>query len=216
MKLAKNTHLKKFISATVIITSCLFFLACDEKKDNSSSNLLLMLLGGGSSKLVLYNAGTHDGDLKGAEADARTGADAICNASGNKPFGATNIHAFISISGTDGIASMPANYGYAIDEAIYGPDGTTKIGDNWSDLLDATIDNTLVAAGVFSDVEKWWSGSDFTGNCASSFYCNGFASNSNSYTGEIGWSNMSTGDWLAAMGEFCNLTTIYVLCIGEK
>ncbi len=66
--------------------------------------------------LVIYNAGTHDGNLGG-----RSGADSICRNSGNRPGGLSNVHAFISISSTDEIMDMPGMYGYSTASQLTGP-----------------------------------------------------------------------------------------------
>ncbi len=56
--------------------------------------------------IVMYNAGGSgfDGNLGG-----RAGADALCQASGNRPAGYTNFRAFLSVNGGDEIQDMPGN-----------------------------------------------------------------------------------------------------------
>jgi hypothetical protein len=216
MKRLYKSGFMKILSAAIIVIASLFFLTCDDKKDNSSSNLLLMLLGGGSSKLVLYNAGTHDGNLKGAEADARTGADAICNSSANKPSGVTKVHAFISISAADQISDMPAHYGYSTGSAIYGTDGTQLIANNWADMLDNSINMSLNSAGVIP-AEHFLSATNSNGTYRSiENECNGFTDSIHTNYYYAGWGDTVGGDWLTAMSDYCDVSSAYVLCIGEQ
>jgi hypothetical protein len=215
MNLSMNSCFAKIISAALMALSAMMLLSCNSNTNDKTEELLpLFLL---SSKLILFNAGTHDGNLKGATADARTGADGICTASANKPAHATNVHAFISISSTDQIKDMPANYGYPNNAAVYGPDGTFLIWNNWADMLDGSAHNTLSSASVLPAGKEWLSGSDVTGTSYISVNeCNGFtdADVGNSY--EKGLASSGLNSWIFNGTAACNVTTNYVLCICEQ
>ena len=109
------------------------------------------------------------------------------------------IRAFISLADDDEIRDMPTNYSYSTDVAIKGPDGTTTIADNWTDLLDGSIDATLFDAGVLEDLQGvagfldyFWTYSDSSGALNS-------AENSNCVTGtrgEVARGNSTSETWL--------------------
>jgi hypothetical protein len=161
----------KIISAMLMLLICITAISCDKKnKDDQAKKLLpLLLLSDGTTKLILFNAGTHDGNLGG-----RSGADAPCGASANAPVGAKNIHAFISISADDELRDMGDRHGCPADFAVYGPDGTSLIANNWTDMLDNSINMSLTGAGVVPN-DYWISGSDSDGAYGTSYNnCSGF------------------------------------------
>ena len=74
----------------------------------------------GATDIVIFDAGgTYDGNLGG-----RAGADALCQASANRPAGYTNVRAFLSVDVNDEIRDMPGNYGIPTNLPIVGPNGT--------------------------------------------------------------------------------------------
>jgi hypothetical protein len=220
MKLSTALNFIKIISAAVFLLAFLSAVSCDVKNEAKSSDLLteLLLASGGpctlsatSTKLVLYNAGTHNGNLGG-----RFGADVLCNFSANKPPATTKVHAFISISATDQISEMPANYCYQTSQPIYGPDGTSKIADNWADMMDDSIDMSLGAATVMPNAYHWLSGSNNNGTYDSGqIECNGFTNSDHDKYFMLGLSNQTDLSWISAMSNRCD-TTYHLLCIGEQ
>jgi len=189
--------------------------ACDEEiNDNNKEILTLAALSGSpATHLRLYNAGLHDGNLGG-----RSGADTICANSLNKPAGASNVHAFLSIDNVDDeMRDMQNSYGYPTDFAIYSPDGMVKIADDWADLMDTTIDTTLYSAGVLPNSSVWWSGSNQDGSWGNSFgNCSGFSTAaSGGPQSHCGDSTGSDWRWLAGYVENCD-GAYYVVCICEK
>ena len=107
--------------------------------------------------LILYSLGDpHDGNLGG-----RSGGDALCAASTNKPSGYENYRVFISVNAADEIRDMPSNYAVPTNMRIVSKNGTI-VADNWADLLDGSIDVTLRSAGVTSR-DYWRSGSQAGG-----------------------------------------------------
>ncbi|KIY97644.1 hypothetical protein MNEG_10317 [Monoraphidium neglectum] len=67
------------------------------------------------SRVVIYRESSteRNGNLGG-----RSGADALCSASINRPAGLTQVHAFLSTSATDQIADFPTKYGVPSGLAI--------------------------------------------------------------------------------------------------
>jgi hypothetical protein len=149
--------------------------------------------------LVIFDAGgTFDGNLGG-----RAGADAICQASANRPAGYTNVRAFISVSAGDSIANMPANYGIPANAPIVGQNGT-QLAANWADLLDSTIAATLDAAGSGNPTDYFWTGSNDDGTERFGNHCQGWTVNGVFATGELGLDNATT-NWLdSTFSGVCN------------
>ena len=68
------------------------------------------------------------------------------------------------------------------------------IANNWSDLLDGSIPQTLYSLGVFADAgARWMSFSDINGAIKNS--CNGGTDNSSSYTGTFGAAGNNDSRW---------------------
>ena len=161
--------------------------------------------GGGGGAIVMYNAGNLNGNLGG-----RAGADATCQASGNRPAGYANARAFLSVAAGDAIADMPGNYGVPTAGTITGPTGTL-IANNWADLLDGSISASLIAAGVGTGDWAWWSGSNNDGTLAAD-HCTG-------WTATVGI-NGSAGDpsvtapWMANFPTAMCVGTLDLICIA--
>ena|GEM_PF-3193082 len=99
---------------------------------------------------ILYEAGAYSGNL-----GDRAATDALC--AGSRPAGYTRHRAFIGHSTADSIANMPTNYGISTAAPIKSATGIA-IANNWADLVDGNIANTLNAAGIVSTPPAWWSG----------------------------------------------------------
>jgi len=138
----------------------------------------------------------------------RGGADAICqNDINNYPhIPRDNVFGFLSISSNDEIQDMPSNYGVPLDRPVWGPTDL-KIADNWADLLDGNIDQSLSSAEISSNL--WWSGSNIYG--ALSGNCDGFA-NAAAEEGTIGV-NFMTDNWIDGGPDSCMNTNV-LLCIS--
>ena len=98
----------KILSAAVIVTAAMLAVTCDDDKDKNSNFQLMQLMLLQPKALILFNAGTRDGNMGG-----RSGADGLCNSA--KPSGVRNLHAFLSVSDADPIADLPVNYIIPID-----------------------------------------------------------------------------------------------------
>jgi hypothetical protein len=83
------------------------------------------------SRVVLYSKSStgRNGNLGG-----RSGADALCSASPNRPTGLVQVHAFLSVSASDQIAEFSAKYGVPGGLAIESPTGAVLAG-NFTRLL---------------------------------------------------------------------------------
>jgi hypothetical protein len=89
--------------------------------------------------------------------------------------GCTNVRAFISVDGSDAIQYMPSNYVIPSNVEIHGPTGK-RIGQNWADLLDGSIERTMADADVESSYNYWTGASSNGGssdvNCTVSLQAN--------------------------------------------
>ena len=151
--------------------------------------------------IIMYNAGTHDGNLGG-----RSGANALCAAS--MPAGGyTNSLAFITVSSSDRIADIVVPTNLPI-ESISG----YQIASNWSDLLDGSIDRTLSSAGILPSSSAWWSGSTSSDGTGTTDTCNNWTA-----TGawaSAGSSLFTDQNWIFGGYNLCNNTSFYLLCIA--
>jgi hypothetical protein len=205
-----RSGLVKIIALSVMLVGTLAFITCDDNGNKENNSLLLILGLSQAPKLIMYNAGTHTGTLGG-----RSGADGICNASPNKPAGATNVHAFISLSG-DQIIDMPATYGYPLYASIYGPGATLKIANNWASFIGLTItlNMDLYDAGVLpGNTDEFFTGSNRNGTVDLTWTCGDWTSDSGMT--DVGYSYVTDSFWIAGAGSSCGSSS-YLVCIGEK
>ncbi len=157
------------------------------------------------STSTLYN-----GNLGG-----RSGADAKCKARYDAAFtglNCTTVKAFISVNGSDEIRDMPGNYGVPTNVVIYGPTGL-RIGINWADLLDGTIERSMADAGVETSY-NYWTGSNSNGS-VTSINCSGWSNDGGfSNYGEGGSQSETGSKWLqSAFLVTCNMADRTLLCV---
>ena len=166
--------------------------------------------GGGTtsaSAIYMYLASSPptNGDLRNGQPTARLGADLRCQTAPPvlpEPCGTT--HAFISLTGTDEIRDMPANYGVPTTLPIYPPGGASlQLAANWTDLLNPAVnlDRSLTAAGLAGG-GAYWSFSLSDGSLGPSNCSNGTSS---AISGAApGDTTVTNSQWLQAMfGQFC-------------
>ncbi len=160
--------------------------------------------------IVLYDAGgTYNGNLGG-----RSGADAICAGSGNRPAGYANARAFISVSGTDEVRDMPGNYGVPTTVPIVGGDGTTQLAPNWVGLLDGNIGASLGAAGSGNGASFiWWTGSDPSGAVQGADMCAGWTDGTNTEDGQKANQISTNNSWISNSSTGC-AHTYAIKCIA--
>jgi hypothetical protein len=173
---------------------------------------LLTGCGGGSSKpaptaVYLFAAAKHDCNLGG-----RAGADAIARAGLPSALIGKTVHAFLSTSAADDIASMPATYGFPSDVPVVNPDGTITIADDWAGLLAGSLPRVLAEAlGTNTSVgEPWWSGSESDGTLAA-YTCSDWSDASG--RGEAGVTSSVGSAWID-VGDYPGISDGYVLGIA--
>lgn len=157
-----------------------------------------------ATKMVMY---TSDYDIDGLigfnATDVRTRADDICRYSTKLPASCGTPHAFISISASDDLASMPTNFGFS-DALQIESSSDVIIATMWSMLVGptATLTNNLVNAGVMP-AGNWWSGSDLEG-ATHSDSCSGWTSDTE--VGIVGDASTTTNTWISMASQSCGKT----------
>lgn len=142
--------------------------------------------------VVLYSSGlASHGNLGG-----RLGADDLCIA--NRPDGFSRSAAFLSVNASDTIASRQAFSGLDTTRKIYSSNGTL-IANNWTDLLDGSINASLTSAGVVLSSGYWWSGSNPDGTLG--LTCSGWTSSAAAPSG-----GSPAGDW----GTDANIDALWI------
>jgi uncharacterized repeat protein (TIGR02543 family) len=158
---------------------------------NISNNTVTLMASWSPKSTILYNAGTHNGNLGGL-----AGANAMCEANVSTACGhRSKIRAFLDegywTSYT--FADIPTLMGIDANLPIVGPNGD-QISANWAGLTNG-IDRSLSAAGVLPADTHWWSGGGV--NTYSDEF---FSSNSACVSAGEPWttaepSDMDSSDW---------------------
>jgi hypothetical protein len=159
-------------------------------------------------EIRLYSAGEHDGNLGG-----RIGADALCAAAASGWAVGKSIRAFISIDAADEIRDMPTNYSINTAYPIKNLTGANTIANNWTDLLDQSIDMTLGAAGVMTASVFWISLSNADGSLHADNCSN---ATSNGGTGMFSGLTIRTdATWMAnGSGSCSDAVNFSLLCLA--
>jgi hypothetical protein len=165
------------------------------------------------SRVVLYSESSTS---RTANLGGRSGADALCSASPNRPTGLVQVHAFLSTSASDQIADFITKYGVPGGLAIESPTGAVLAG-NFTSLLGGSILLSLRDAGVFpasvySTSVAWFSGTESNGVAATTT-CNGWTSAASADLGKVGLTSRSNNAWIAFSGITCNLPA-FLMCIA--
>ena len=191
---------KKILFLLFIVTlTFVLTLGCDN--DNTSASAI--------TKIYMFGTSIeYDGSIGG-----RSGADTLCKNATNKPSDeiVSTVHAFISVSASDSIASMPSTYSFSSLAVIYNTDGSEKMAENWADLLDGSILEKISTLGIVPYSRYWWSGSNADGSNADT--CSGWTSNLSSVNGQAGYSENSDSNYINKSSESCD-TEYELLCIG--
>ncbi len=164
------------------------------------------------SRLVLYDGGGISGPIGG-----RSGADVLCGQTAltatGIPLNATT-RAFLSFSASDEIRDFPTLYGVPTDRQITGPNWSV-VADDWADLLDGTIDQTLVDAGVLTASNFWYTGSNPDGAVAP-YTCSGWTDGATFFDGRYGSSQVGDDRWISTGEATCGLVSYHVLCLAWR
>jgi hypothetical protein len=164
------------------------------------------------TRLVLFDGGGISGAIGG-----RSGADVLCGQAAQTtngiPANATT-RAFLTFSAGDEIRDFPSLYGVPTNRPVTGPNWNV-IANDWADLLDGTIDQTLLDAGVQTATEFWYSGSTTDGS-ASPYTCSGWTDGSTSFDGRYGRTLLTDGRWISESEAKCGVNLYHVLCLAWR
>lgn len=162
-----------------------------------------------SPEIILYSEGTlHSGMISSG---TRNAVDALCQGSSNKPSNFSNYRAFISFTG-DSISGFTGSYGVPSDAPIKSKTDQ-GIANNWADLLDGTIQQTLSSAGVLpSGGDQWWSGSNSSGMNTMDT-CTNWSTNI-AMAGTFGYADQTGANWIDNYLTTNCGDTKYLLCIA--
>jgi len=126
----------------------------------------------------------------------RAGADDLCEESiPNLPEDYTGVRAFISVSAADDIEALDNNYDVPTGVLIESESGEV-IANNWADLVDGNIDQSLTDAGVLAAATLYWTGSNSTGAAVAERCTTGWDDSGAGVDGQVGNSDEVNGDWL--------------------
>jgi len=164
------------------------------------------------SRLVLFDGGGISGPIGG-----RSGADVLCGQAAQMatgiPLNATT-RAFLSFSASDEIRDFPTLYGVPTDRPVTGPNWNV-IADDWADLLDGTIDQSLFDAGAQAATNFWYSGS-YSDGAITPYTCSGWTDGSTLFDGQYGATHVTDGRWLDTGQATCGLNAYHVLCLAWR
>ncbi|TAL30195.1 MAG: hypothetical protein EPN93_20440 [Spirochaetes bacterium] len=202
--------MKKLILMGLIIPAMCYALAgisCfDAPRDNMFDPKADNFSG---SDLFLFSTAPVNNGAQGG----RAGLDTLCASTRNTSYTelpSDNVHAFISVGLDDEIRDMPVKYSLPTYLPIKSHTGLV-IADNWADLFDGSIDQTLEDAEIAST--GWWSGSLVDGS-SSGATCNGWIANA-TLNGQVGYIGVKDNDdWINAAINTCDVATNVVLCIS--
>lgn len=161
--------------------------------------------------VIVFDAGPHNGlDFGG-----RVGLDQHCaTAKATQSIPGAVTHALISVSAADEMRDMPALYGVPTNRAFMSQTGK-QLADNWADLLDGSIDQSLTEAGVCG-AQFWISGSNTDGSVRST--CNGWTTSefSQQVTGTYGYPASKDSLWITITdGDvYCSASQYNVICLA--
>jgi hypothetical protein len=160
------------------------------------------------SRVVVYRESSteRNGNLGG-----RSGADALCSASINRPTGLVQVHAFLSISASDQIADFPTLYGVPTGLPIESRRGAV-LARNFTGMLGGTILLSFQEAGVIDILARVWTGSESTGLVAANT-CAGFTDGSANFRGSTGLTSSTSSTWIASARPPCNILS-FITCIA--
>lgn len=204
----------KMKSIFIILISLFILVSCernglyDTAKNSNTEDRV-------PTKIYMFaTSGTVQGNFSNGYSSPREAADTICRNEYNSSYtnlGCNNVRAFINGIGSNGsddeIVDMPSNYNFPTNIPIMGP---TEIifGNDWADLFDGAIQNSLTSTGVTS--QNWWSGSATDGR-AGSTTCSQWTDTA--VVGTRGCSIEETSTWLSYAQVACT-SALVIICLG--
>lgn len=157
--------------------------------------------------MYLVSAGAAQGSAGGARATQNARCVDAVSASYSS-LGTSRTVAFISISTGDALADLPSSASVPTGRPVFGPTGV-RIADDWADLLDGSISNSLSDAGVTNGY--WFSGSTSSGTLSANTCTSWTAINVND--GTYGSPVLMNSSWISAGGSgYCGGSYHY-LCL---
>ena len=163
-------------------------------------------------RLVIFDGGSVSGAIGG-----RSGADVLCGQAALSASGipkSATTRALISVSADDQISDFPSRYGVPTDRQITGPNWEV-IADDWNDLLDGSIDQSLDSAGAQTATGFWYTGSLDDGTVATTT-CSGWTNGSALFDGRYGRTAMTDDRWINTGNATCGAVSYHVLCLAWR
>lgn len=162
-----------------------------------------------AGQLVLFDGGSVSGAIGG-----RAGADAMCAAavSGYPGVPTANTVALLTVDAGDEIRDLPWIYGVPTERTVVGPSGSV-VANDWADLLDGSIEQSLGSAGVLTTGSFWYSGSTAFGTLAPTT-CTGWTHGSALLDGRYGYYLDTDSGWIARSDATCGSQLYHVLCLA--
>ena len=149
--------------------------------------------------IVYVSTSSHNGNFGG-----RGGLDSFCSSKMPAGLSCANVHAMITVSASDEIRDMPANYGYTAGKPLYWYSGTTKKYTTFaSSWIDALKGNILVDRKTGTGQDKYvWTGSSNIGAALDTtrYHCSGWKSSSYGPAWKISGFSMNGNVHSAAVG----------------
>lgn len=164
------------------------------------------------TRLVLFDGGGVSGAIGG-----RAGADVLCGQAAQTATGipvSATTRAFLTVSAADEIRDYPLIYEVPTDRPVTGPNWNV-IADNWADLLDGTIDQSLVAAGAQTATNFWYTGSTSDG-AVSPYTCSGWTDGTTFLDGRYGRTQETDDRWISNGEATCGAISYHVLCLAWR
>jgi hypothetical protein len=93
--------------------------------------------------------------------------------------------------------------------------GLRDLADDWADLLDGSIDQSLLDAGAQAATNFWYSGS-FSDGAASSYTCSGWTGGSALFDGRYGSTQQTSSFWIDTGEATYGLNACHVLCLAWR
>lgn len=163
-------------------------------------------------RVVIFDAGGTSVAIGG-----RSGADVMCGQAALSmtgiPVSATT-RALISVDAIDQISNFPPRYGVPTNRSITGTNWEV-VADDWADLLDGTIDQTLSDAGILTTAIYWYSGS-FADGSMTTTTCSGWTNDGALFDGHYGYNQQTDSRWIDNDNATCGLDSYHVLCLAWR
>jgi hypothetical protein len=174
---------------------------------------------GNSGPIVLYDGGVSSQNMVWG---GRAGLDAICAAKKiTLALPQSQSRAYISVSATDEIVTMPARYGIPTNVPIVSPTGIS-LGFTWSSLIGegsfgGQLQASLVDANVLpANALRWLSGSAPNGAFEPNHTCSGwtFGMADATIKARVGSPTATNNTWMSDVEASCDASGSHVLCIA--